>query len=168
MNTQSAFNTEPAGPDATGQGQYLSFILAGQQYGIDVLNVLEIKGITMITPIPDVPEHIRGVINLRGNIIPIIDLRLGLQLDASAYNAATVVIVVKVRGGDGERIMGLIVDAVSDVHTIDNGALAAPPNVGAGLNTDLILGIATVDNKMLTLLDMDELVGQGLLENACA
>ncbi len=163
MSTQQLGNTEHGNQSESVNNQYLTFILADEEYGVDILRVQEIKGMETVTPMPDVPEHIRGVVNLRGIIVPIMDLRLGLGLEAKEYGATTVVIVVKVYDNEAERTMGLIVDAVSEVYNIAGEELKPAPDFGAALRTDYVKGIATVDEKMLILLDVDELISNGLL-----
>lgn len=163
MSTQHAVSAENSGHTESGNNQFLTFILADEEYGVDILRVQEIKGMDTVTPMPDVPEHIRGVVNLRGIIVPIMDLRLGLGLEAKEYGATTVVIVVKVFDNETERTMGLIVDAVSEVYNISGDELKPPPDFGNALKTDYVKGIATVEDKMLILLDVDQLITNGLL-----
>jgi len=163
MSMQQAVTAKHAGHTESGNNQFLTFILADEEYGVDILRVQEIKGMDTVTPMPDVPEHIRGVVNLRGIIVPIMDLRLGLGLEAKEYGATTVVIVVKVFDNETERTMGLIVDAVSEVYNISGDELKPPPDFGNALKTDYVKGIATVEEKMLILLDVDQLITNGLL-----
>ncbi len=138
--------------------QLLTFILAGEEYGVDILRVQEIKGWDTVTPIPNTPEYIRGVINLRGTIVPIIDLRMRFGLDSIEYGATTVVIVLKVISSSKSRIMGIVVDAVSDVYNIAKDAMKPPPDFGSIISIDFVSGLATVDETMVIVLDIDHLL----------
>jgi purine-binding chemotaxis protein CheW len=138
--------------------QYLTFILAGEEYGVDILRVQEIKGWDTVTPIPNTPAYVKGVMNLRGTIVPIIDLRQRFGLEHLAYGATTVVIVLQVLRGERSRIMGLVVDAVSDVHNVDGECLKPPPEFGSAIDTEFVKGLATVDEKMIIVLDIDYLL----------
>lgn len=144
--------------------QLLTFILAGEEYGVDILRVQEIKGWDSVTPIPNTPEHIRGVINLRGTIVPIIDLRLRFGLPTIPYGTTTVVIVLKVNNSDKSRIMGIVVDGVSDVYNIENDAMKAPPDFGSVISIDFVKGLATVDEKMVIVLNIDHLLNSDDME----
>ena len=145
--------------------QYLSFILAGEEYGIDILRVQEIKGWNSVTPIPNTPKYIKGVINLRGTIVPIIDLRERFNLETIPYGATTVVIVLRVESEKGSRIMGIVVDAVSEVYNIAANDLKAAPDFGQAISTDFVKGLATVDEKMVIVLDIDHLLNSSVLES---
>jgi purine-binding chemotaxis protein CheW len=138
--------------------QYLTFMLNGEEYGVDILRVQEIKGWNPTTRIPNTPEYIRGVMNLRGAIVPIIDLRQRFAMPAIEYTATTVVIVLKVQCSSGERTIGFVVDAVSDVYNVSNEQFRDAPDFGAHVDTDFIRALATVDEKMVILLDIDRLV----------
>ena len=139
--------------------QYLTFILAGEEYGIDILRVQEIKGWDSATEIPNTPHYIQGVINLRGTIVPVIDLRKRFKMETMKYSKTTVVIVVKVYGSDNsERTMGFVVDAVSEVYDLTTSELKPAPDFGGAVSTEFIRGMATVDEKLLILLDIDHLV----------
>lgn len=142
-----------------GEGnQFLTFMLAGEEYGVDILRVQEIKGWDNVTKIPNTPEYIRGVINLRGTIVPIIDLRLRFNLDYLEYGVTTVVIVVKVESDSGkERTMGIVVDAVSDVYNISSDDFKEAPDFGSAVDTDFVKGLTTVNEKMVILLDIDHM-----------
>lgn len=139
-------------------GQFLTFILAGEEYGVDILRVQEIKGWDKATPIPNTPDYIKGVINLRGTVVPIIDLRRRFGLPSIDYGSTTVVIVLRIKTDKGERTMGFVVDAVSDVYAIDKTQLKPAPDFGSAVSADFIRGLVTVDNKMVILLDIDQLV----------
>lgn len=145
--------------------QYLTFILAGEEYGVDILRVQEIKGWDQATEIPNTPGYIKGVINLRGTIVPIVDLRTRFELESIDYNKTTVVIVLKVVGAGGsERTMGFVVDAVSEVYNVSNEQLKPSPDFGSVVSTEFIKGLATVDEKMVILLDIDHLIDSKQLE----
>ena len=140
-------------------GQYLTFMLDGEEYGVDILRVQEIKGWDTVTALPGMPDYIRGVINLRGTVIPIIDLRLRFGLEEMEYGVTTVVIVLRVETEEKERIMGVVVDAVSDVYNVDEADVKPSPAVNGGSGTlEVVKGIATVDNHMLILLAVDQLL----------
>ncbi len=143
--------------------QYLTFILGKEEYGIDILRVQEIKGWDAITTIPNTPEYIKGVINLRGTIVPIIDLREKLLLGNKSYGPTTVVIVLKVESEKGNRIVGIVVDAVSDVYSIGLNELKPAPDFGGAIGTEYVRGLATVEEKMVILLNIDELLNVGVL-----
>ena len=138
--------------------QYLTFFLNGQEYGVDILRVQEIKGWDSVTEIPNTPSYIKGVINLRGSIVPIIDLRERFKLPAIPYGPTTVVIVLRVTRGDRSRIMGLVVDAVSDVYSVNSGGTSPPPDLGGVIDVTFVKGLATVDKKMVIVLDIDRLL----------
>jgi purine-binding chemotaxis protein CheW len=138
--------------------QYLSFFIAGEEYGVDILRVQEIKGWDAVTEIPNTPDHIQGVINLRGTIVPVVDMRKRFELDSIDYGETTVIIVLRIIGEKGERIMGFVVDAVSDVYNVQKDQLQPPPDFGTVVSIDFIRGMATVNEKMVILLDMDKLV----------
>lgn len=146
--------------------QFLTFMLDGEEYGLDILRVQEIKGWDTVTSIPNTPEYIRGVINLRGTIVPIIDLRRRFGLEAKEYGPTTVVIVLRVDSADGRsRVMGIVVDAVSDVYNISEDDLKPPPDFGAAINVEYVKGIATVQDKMVIGLDIDHLMNGREMES---
>ena len=135
--------------------QYLTFMLSGEEYGIDILRVQEIKGLDSVTEIPNTPEYVLGVINLRGTVIPVVDLRLRFGIGSLEYNNLTVVIVVKVSAGDKDYTIGLVVDTVSDVYNIETESISGAPDFGVHVDTSFVSGIATVDDKMVIVLDVD-------------
>jgi purine-binding chemotaxis protein CheW len=147
----------------TDTGQYLTFMLAGEEYGVDILRVQEIKEWDMVTALPNTPSYVKGVINLRGTIVPIIDLRQRFGLESIPYGPTTVVVVLKVVHDSGSRIMGLVVDAVSDVYNVSNEELKPPPQFGSMMHTNYIKGLATVNERMLIVLDIDRLLNTGEL-----
>jgi purine-binding chemotaxis protein CheW len=152
-------STEPAS-DAE---QFLTFVLGGEEYGVTILQVQGIQGWDRVTPIPNTPEYILGVINLRGAIVPIVDLRRRFGMPAAEFGPTTVVIVVRVASGGKERTLGLVVDAVSEVCNVSAEARKPAPDFGSGIKTDFVKGLATVENRMVILLDIDRLVSEGLL-----
>lgn len=146
--------------EPTGEGdQFLTFILNGEEYGVDILRVQEIKGWDTATAIPNTPEYIRGVINLRGTIVPIVDLRRRFGMEAVEYGKTTVVIVLKVKTDAHARTMGFVVDAVSDVYNVGKDQFREAPEFGSAVDTAFVRGLATVNEKMVILLDVDRLVG---------
>jgi purine-binding chemotaxis protein CheW len=142
---------------ATDGSQYLTFRLGEEEYGVEILKVQEIKGYSTVTPIPNTPGYVKGVMNLRGTIIPVIDLRSKLAMAEAEYNAFTVIIVVTV----GTKVMGLIVDAVSDVLNIPRGDIQATPDFGAAVDARFINGMAKAGEKLVVLLAIDRVLGDG-------
>lgn len=143
--------------------QYLTFMLGGEEYGVDIQRVEEIKGWDRVTHIPNTPDYMRGVINLRGAIIPVVDLRQRFGMPVSAYGPTTVVIVLRVKAEDRERVMGVVVDAVSDVYDIPEADLKPPPANARTAIMESVLGLATVDEQMIILMDIDHLMNTGEL-----
>ncbi len=142
-----------------GTDQYLTFMLAGEEYGLNILNVQEIKGWEGATPIPNTPEHVLGVINLRGTVVPIIDLRNCFRLEKADFGTTTVIIVVKTRGEDNyERVVGMVVDAVSEVYNLNESAIENTPSMGTVVSTEYIKGLATIDDKMIILLNINHMI----------
>jgi len=149
---------------SSGAEQFLTFVLGGEEYGVTILQVQGIQGWDRVTPIPNTPEYILGVINLRGAIVPIVDLRRRFGMPAAEFGPTTVVIVVKVQPNErGERTLGLVVDAVSEVCNVNAEEKQPAPDFGAGIKTDFVKGLATVDKRMVILLDIDRLVSECLL-----
>lgn len=152
-------------PDADqAGGQFLTFMLAGEEYGIEILKVQEIKGWDTATPIPNTPDYILGVLNLRGAVVPIVDLRKRFELDSIPYGTTTVVIVVKMVQQDQERTVGLVVDAVADVYRLEHGEIQAPPDFGGAVHTEFVRGLATVEEKLVILLEIDRLIDFSSIE----
>jgi purine-binding chemotaxis protein CheW len=143
--------------------QYLSFFLGGQEYATDILRVQEIKGWDTVTRVPYSPNYILGVINLRGAIVPVVDLRVRLALESAPFDSATVVIVVRVAGGRGERIVGLVVDAVSDVYSFSVENIQPPPEAVGSLDQMYVLGLAKLEDKLVIILDIERLVVSSVL-----
>ena len=146
-----------------GAEQYLTFLLAGQEYGIDILRVQEIKGWDKPTRIPHSPDHVLGVINLRGAVVPIIDLRMRFGVETAPFGPTTVVIVVRVHGQRGELTVGVVVDAVCEVCNVSESELRPPPDVGGSIDSDFVKGLAMTDKRMLILLSVDR-INASLLE----
>ena len=139
--------------------ELLTFFLAGEEYGVDILRVQEIKGWDSVTNIPNTPEYIRGVINIRGSIVPIIDMRLRFRLEKKEYDATTVVIILNVVSkGNADRIMGVVVDAVSDVYNVPANDVKASPDFGTAVDTEFVTGLATIDEKMIIVLNIDHML----------
>jgi purine-binding chemotaxis protein CheW len=142
--------------------QYLTFMLAGEEYGVDILRVQEIKGWDKVTRIPHTADYVLGVINLRGAVVPILDLRRRFGLEMIDFGPTTVVIVVRVGAGRGERTVGMVVDAVSEVYNVDAADTKPPPDVCGSVETIFVKALATVEDKMLILLDIDRLIGNSI------
>jgi purine-binding chemotaxis protein CheW len=140
----------------------LSFCLGDETYGVDILRVQEIRGWSAVTRIPKCPPHVLGVLNLRGSIVPIIDLRVRFGLDRAEFTSLTVIIVLSIDSPAGRCEIGLVVDSVSDVVDLDAASLKDAPNFGGSLNADFVQCLATVGDRMLILLDVDALVGRDL------
>jgi purine-binding chemotaxis protein CheW len=159
MEAQPIAMAQPAGTDMNGEGKYLTFSLAGEEYGIGILKVREIIGIMSITPVPQTPPFAKGVINLRGKVIPVIDLRSRFGLEATADTERTCVIVVEIHGEAGPMPMGIVVDAVSEVLNIRGADIENTPSFGVKLNTDFLLGLAKTEGGVKILLDIDKVLG---------
>jgi purine-binding chemotaxis protein CheW len=142
--------------------QYLTFMLAGEEYGVDILRVQEIKGWDKVTRIPHTPDYVLGVINLRGAVVPILDLRRRFGLEAIAFGPTTVVIVMRVGTGRDERTVGVVVDAVSEVYNVETANTKPPPDVCGSVDTVFVKALATIEEKMLILLDIDRLIGNSI------
>jgi len=144
------------------RGQMLTFRLGAETYGVDILRVKEIRGWSPVTKIPQSPPHVLGVLNLRGAVVPIIDLRLRFALPSAEFSATTVIIVLSLTTATGQRECGVVVDGVSDVADVLQESIKPPPSLNAGSDGEFISGIATVDDQMLILLDVDALVMRDL------
>ncbi len=140
-------------------GKFLTFSLAGEEYGIGILKVKEIIGMMPVTLVPQTPPFVKGVINLRGKVIPVIDLRVKFGMEAMSYTDRTCIIVVEIAGGDsGPTMMGIVVDSVSEVANIKNDDVEETPQFGSKLNTDYILGMAKTNAEVKILLDIDRVL----------
>ncbi|WMJ09176.1 chemotaxis protein CheW [Nitrosomonas sp. sh817] len=160
MNT-----TNPQPPVATPvANEFLTFRLGHEEYGIEILKVQEIRGYDAITQIANSPEFIKGVVNLRGIIVPIVDMRIKFDLGQAQYDQFTVVIILNVAG----RVMGMVVDGVSDVLTLEDEQIRPTPGLGSIIDTEYIMGLGTVDERMLILIDIEKLMSSsdiGLIES---
>ncbi len=139
--------------------QVLTFVLGNETYGVDILRVQEIRGWSAVTKIPHAPAHVLGVLNLRGSIVPVVDLRMRLELERAEYTAVTVIIVVSVSSASGRRDFGVVVDGVSDVVDVDTAQIKAAPELGDPASTEYIRGLVPVADRMIVLLDIDKLIG---------
>ncbi|MEH6544261.1 MAG: chemotaxis protein CheW [Porticoccaceae bacterium] len=148
--------------------QYLSFVLAEEEYAVDILCVQEIRSWEKVTAIPNTPDYVTGVINLRGVVVPVIDLRIRFGLAKAEFNANTVIVVVNIEGNiegkSGDRVIGMVVDAVSDVYNFAAEVIGNTPDLGGAISTEFVKGLATVDDKMIILLDIDLLINIEILE----
>lgn len=146
--------------------EFLTFALGEEEYGVDILKVKEIRGYDAVTRLPDAPDYIKGVINLRGTIVPVIDMRVKFRLEAKV-DALTVMIVLNV----ADRVVGMVVDSVSDVVQLDAGQIRAMPEVGTGIDRRFLTGIGALEERMLILLDIEGLMtsaDMGLVADAQA
>ena len=139
--------------------QVLTFTLGDETYGVDILRVQEIRGWSPVTRIPQAQAHVLGVLNLRGSIVPIVDLRMRFSLPRAEYTPLTVIIVLSVESPQGRRDFGVVVDGVSDVVDVALAEVKAAPELGAQANTEFIAGLAAVSGRMVMLLDIDRLIG---------
>jgi purine-binding chemotaxis protein CheW len=143
---------------ANREGKYLTFVLAGEEYGIGILKVKEIIGIMAITTVPQTPAYMKGVINLRGKVIQIVDLRVKFGMEAIDYTEKTCIIVVEIANSGQKMMTGILVDSVSEVLNIKGGDIEDAPNFGSRLNTNYILGMAKTGGKVKILLDIDKVL----------
>jgi purine-binding chemotaxis protein CheW len=170
MTQTAQYNTPGIGEatdrDIAGQ-EFLAFTLGKEEYGIDILKVQEIRGYETVTRIANAPDFIKGVVNLRGIIVPIVDMRIKFHLGEPTYDQFTVVIILNVAG----RVVGMVVDSVSDVTTLSPQQIKPAPDVGTALNTDYLIGLGTIDQRMLILVDIDRLMSSaemGLIDKLAA
>ncbi|MET0319117.1 MAG: chemotaxis protein CheW [Duganella sp.] len=144
-------------------GEYLAFTLGQEEYGIDIQKVSEIRSYETPTRIANAPEFVKGVVNLRGIIVPIVDMRIKFNLGTPSYDQFTVVIILNI----GHRVVGMVVDRVSDVTTLTHEQIKPAPEIGSAINTDHIVGLGTIEDRMLILVDIDRLMSSedmGLIE----
>ncbi len=159
-------NKTPAALDAAAQNnteatitiQYLSFVLGKEEYGVDILRVQEIRSWEPVSRVPNVPPYEKGVVNLRGAIVPIIDLRERFSLSKVEYTPLTVVVVLQTGSGNHTRIMGVVVDSVSDVISVDKLEIQGAPDFGTKVSNEFINGLVSVNERMVMLLDVDKLL----------
>jgi purine-binding chemotaxis protein CheW len=157
----------PSGVSSAKALEFLAFTLGQEEYGIDIQKVQELRGYDTVTRIANAPEHIKGVVNLRGIIVPIIDMRIKFNLGTPTYDQFTVVIILNI----GSRVMGMVVDSVSDVITLKPEQIKPAPEMGSVLDTDYLIGLGTLDERMLILVDIDKLMTStemGLIEKLAA
>jgi len=159
MSTATVVGTEQHEIGArysTDSRQFLTFNLADEYYGVDILKVQEIKGYTTVTRIPNTPDYLKGVLNLRGTIVPIVDLRLKFGMGVTEPTSFTVVVVVNVQN----RVMGFLVDAVSDVLDLDVKDIQATPELGSTIDITFVAGIGNSNDHLVTLLDIDRVLSE--------
>lgn len=147
--------------------EYLAFKLGAEEYGIDILKVQEIRGYEAVTRIANAPEFIKGVINLRGIIIPVVDMRIKFNLGEPVYDQFTVVIILNING----RVVGMVVDAVSDVTSLTPDQIKPAPDMGTAFSSEYMIGLGTIDERMLILVDIQRLMSSpemGLSEKLAA
>ncbi len=147
--------------------EFLAFTLGQEEYGIDIQKVQELRGYDAVTRIANAPEHIKGVVNLRGIIVPIIDMRIKFNLGTPTYDQFTVVIILNI----ANRVMGMVVDSVSDVITLTPEQVKPAPEMGSVLDTEYLIGLGTLDERMLILVDLEKLMtsdDMGLVEKMAA
>ncbi|WP_372627006.1 chemotaxis protein CheW [Arsukibacterium sp.] len=135
--------------------EFLSFVLGTEHYALDIMKVKEIRGYETVTKIANAPPYIKGVLNLRGDVVPIVDLRIKFNIGEASYNEFTIVIMLNVLG----RIVGIVVDAVSDVVTLKHSDIMPPPEFGVAFNSKYLRGLATVEERMLILVNIEALIG---------
>lgn len=163
--THMNYGSKDAG-DGAGD-EYLAFTLGREEYGIDILRVQEIRGYEPVTRIANAPDFIKGVVNLRGTIIPVVDMRIKFRLGQPTYDEFTVVIVLNIAG----RVVGMVVDSVSDVMTLSPDQVRPAPEVGTVFDTEFLIGLGALGERMLILVDIDRLMSSsdmGLIEKFAA
>ncbi|MDP3210769.1 MAG: chemotaxis protein CheW [Methylotenera sp.] len=151
MSTDNLISSSKA---KSAEGEYLTFVLGAEEYGLEILKVQEIRGYDAVTQIANTPEFIKGVVNLRGKIVPIVDLRIKFNLGKVEYNEFTVVIILNLHG----RVVGIVVDGVSDVIALKEEQIRDVPSLVTSIDTKYIVGLATLDQRMLILVDIEQLM----------
>ena len=167
MMMQAVATTSEQSAKDMSTDEFLAFTLGKEEYGIHILKVQELRGYETPTRIANAPEFIKGVINLRGIIIPVVDMRIKFNLGAPVYDQFTVVIILNING----RVVGMVVDSVSDVITLSADQIKPAPEMGTALNTDYLIGLGTLEQRMLILVDIDKLMSSsemGLIEAMAA
>jgi purine-binding chemotaxis protein CheW len=154
MNQLHSHSQAPGTAPPVVEREFLTFRLGAEEYGVDILKVQEIRGYDAVTRIPDTPDFIKGVVNLRGAIVPVVDLRIKLRLGSAEYNSFTVMVVLNL----ARRIIGVVVDSVSDVIQLEPEQLHPAPEFGTHVDTRFISGLGTIDQRMLILLDIEKLL----------
>lgn len=163
--SETHMNVENSEDDRS--GKYLTFDLGAEEYGIPIIKVREINGMMAITKVPQTDEYVKGVINLRGRVIPVIDLRLKFGMEVIDYTERTCIIVVEVQGDKGTISIGLVVDAVSEVNNIKADEIEDPPTFGTSLSTEYILGMAKKEDGVKILLDINKVLATHELARVC-
>lgn len=163
MNVNDSKPVDELGEVNANVEQFLTFLLNDQEYAVDILQVQGIQGWAGCTELPNTPEYIRGVINLRGAIVPIFDLRMRFEMASAEYNDLTVVVVVKIQTEDAEKTIGLVVDAVSEVYNIEKSEMSPPPEFGSDVESRYIKALANFQENLVILLDVEKLVNESLL-----
>jgi purine-binding chemotaxis protein CheW len=154
MNLNKETSNSSNSPAQSAAGEYLTFVLGAEEYGLEILKVQEIRGYDAVTNIANTPEFIKGVVNLRGKIVPIVDLRIKFHLGKVEYNEFTVVIILSL----GSRVVGIVVDGVSDVMALNDEQIREVPSLVTSIDTQYIVGLATVEERMLILVDIEQLM----------
>ena len=154
----TALMNEPAAQVDARAGKYLTFHLGNEEFGVRVLMVREIMGLQEITAVPQTPDHVKGVINLRGKVIPVIDLRLKFGMPSAEYGQRTCIIVTQVKGEHGKILMGVVVDGVSEVLNLTAAEIEDTPDFGGNAAGHYLLGMAKVKGKVKILLDIDQVL----------
>ena len=159
MQVESKETTGSTMSPASREGKYLTFELDAEEYGLEILKVKEIIGIMNITSVPQTPDYVKGVINLRGKVIPVIDLRLKFSMEPLEYSERTCIIIVDIAGTSGKKVMvGIVVDSVSEVLNIKGDEIEDAPSFGSSLSTEYIMGMAKVKGCVKILLDIDQVL----------
>ena len=158
MSESAEIMTQAIDVMADREGKYLTFTLGNEGYGISILQIKEIIGMMSITPVPQTPDFVKGVINLRGKVIPVVDLRLRFGMGAMDYTERTCIIVVEIEGDSGTVMMGIVVDSVSEVLNIKSEDIEDTPTFGTKLDTEYILGMAKMEGGIKILLDIDRVL----------
>jgi purine-binding chemotaxis protein CheW len=161
MKTDASTQAERLGIGNSGELQLVSFNIGSEEFGVDILKVQEINRMVEITRVPQAPDYVEGVINLRGKVIPIIDLRKRFSLQQKEYDKSTRIVVVDINGS----IMGMIVDAVSEVLRLPMSTIETPPEIVTGVNSDYIKGVAKLEDRLLIFLDLSRVIDATELAN---
>lgn len=162
LNIETAPRGSGGGMARDRREQYVSFVLGGSEYAADIIQVQEIKGWDTVTRVPYSPDHVLGVINLRGAIVPVIDLRKLFGMERAPFDSTTAIVVVRVAALRGDRTVGVVVDAVNEVHDIDADLIKPAPRLPGSIDPALIKGIADIAGRLVILLDMEKLVNSSI------
>lgn len=160
MSMQTETATKNQASEGVDAKEYLTFVLGTEAYGLEILKVQEIRGYDAVTKIANTPDFIKGVVNLRGLIVPIVDLRIKFNLGKVEYDEFTVVIILNLHG----RVVGMVVDGVSDVMNLQSNQIRAVPDIVSSIDTKFIVGLATVEEKMFILVDIEQLMNSQEME----